>query len=910
MKPEQWREINLLFHSALEREPSQRAAFLDRACAGDESLRNEVEAFIAAHDEAGNFIEAPAFVVATEMLKDHEGQSLVGHSFGPYGIVAAIGAGGMGEVYLAEDSRLGRKVALKLLPSYFTMDEERVRRFQQEARAASALNHPNIITIHEIGQVEQRHFISTEFIDGETLSQHLDGRRMNVAEALDISTQIASALSAAHLAGIIHRDIKPENIMLRRDGIVKVVDFGIAKLSERGDPEEALDAEGVTKVLLKTEPGVVMGTAAYMSPEQARGKEVDARTDIFSLGAVIYEMLSGRVPFAGETAADIIAALIHKEPQQLSTLVPNIPAELQHIVSKTLRKDPDERYQTVKSLLVDLKALKQELDFSAKLERSVSPDRKDTAPKDSAQAAPGNTAMENVGTQAVTARTTSSAEYIVRTIKQSWRSFAAAMAVLLLAALGFGYWSYNHRSSTATQVESIAVLPFVNESGNPEVEYLSDGMTESLINSLSQLPKLSVKARSSVFRYKDKQVEPQQVAKELSVQAILNGRLVQRGDDLALYLSLVDAQSGNQLWGEQYNRKLIDLVSLQGEIARDVSSKLRLRLSGADKQKLAKNYTENTEAYQLYLKGRYHILKLKRSETQKGLEYFQQAIAIDPSYALAYVGLAEANRALTLTGELPATEYMPKAKAAGQRAIEIDDTLAEAHSALGMIISWYDWDWNEAEKQAKRALELNPNSSDGHLVYAHVLSHTGRHAAALTEAKRARELDPLNLRTSTLEALILLNAGQTDEALARLQKTLELDPNFWFAHVFASDAYIEKGLFAEAVAEARKARELSGSVSQPFSFLGYALAKSGKREEARAVLEELLKLSTERYVPPYYVALIHKGLGEHNEAIAWLERGYEQRDPRMVFLKSEQKWNDMHADPRFQDLLRRVGLKP
>jgi TolB-like protein/DNA-binding winged helix-turn-helix (wHTH) protein/Tfp pilus assembly protein PilF len=485
---------------------------------------------------------------------------------------------------------------------------------------------------------------------------------------------------------------------------------------------------------------------------------------------------------------------------------------------------------------------------------------------------------------------------------------ATAISVLMLAGIGVGYWFAFGGSADSAQIESIAVLPFVNESGNPEVEYLSDGMTESLINSLSRLPKLSVKARSSVFRYKGKEVEPQRIGAELAVEAILNGRVVQQGDELTLYLSLVDTKNGNQLWGEQYNRKLGDLVSLQGEIAHDVSSKLRARLSGADEKNLAKNFTENTEAYQLYLKGRYHTAKLKRSETQKAVSYFQQAIALDPAYALAYVGLAEANRALTLSGEMPSNEYMPKAKAAAQKAVEIDESLAEAHSALGMIIMWYDRDWKEAEKQSQRALELNPNSSDAHLVYAHLLSIIGKHVEALTEAKRARELDPVNLRTNALEAEFLINAGQPDEALARCQKIFELDPNFWFAHVWASSAYVDKGMFAEAVAEARKARELSPTTSHPYSFLGYALAKSGKRAEARALLEELLKLSAERYVPPYYVAMIYYGLDQREEAIAWLERGYEQRDLRMVFLKVERKWDNLRNDPRFQDLSRRVGL--
>jgi Tfp pilus assembly protein PilF len=417
-------------------------------------------------------------------------------------------------------------------------------------------------------------------------------------------------------------------------------------------------------------------------------------------------------------------------------------------------------------------------------------------------------------------------------------------------------------------------------------------------------------ARTTVFRYKGRDADPQKVGRELRVSAVLTGKVLQRGNDLIIQADLVNVADGSQLWGEQYNRKLTELVAVQNEIARDVSRTLRARLSGADEQKLTKDYTANVEAYQLYLKGRYHLLKLIPSEIQKGISYFQQAIEIDPNYALAYVGLANAYRTLTLTGEMPSTKFFPQAKAAVQKAIEIDDSLAEAHAEFCLIISWYDWDWNAAENQGKRALELNPNSADAHLAYGRLLCITGRHSEGLAEIKRARELDPLNLRINAVEGEFLINAGKTDEALARLQKTLELDPNFWFAHMFIASAYIEKGMFTEAVAEARKARELSGVGTQPIAFGAYALAKSGKRVAARAALEELVRSSTKRYVPPYHIAMIYNGLDERAETFAWLERGYEQREPRMSFLKVEPKWNNLHSDPRFQDLLRRVGFKP
>jgi DNA-binding winged helix-turn-helix (wHTH) protein/TolB-like protein/Tfp pilus assembly protein PilF len=483
-----------------------------------------------------------------------------------------------------------------------------------------------------------------------------------------------------------------------------------------------------------------------------------------------------------------------------------------------------------------------------------------------------------------------------------------ALAAVLFSTAGF--FAYRTLAIRDGEIESIAVLPFRNESGNADVEYLSDGMTETLINNLSRLPHLSVKARSTVFRYKDKDIEPQEVARDLSVQAVLSGRVVQRGGDLTLYLSLVDGRDGNQLWGEEYNRKHTDLVMLQAEIARDVSQKLRVRLSGADERKLTKNNGQNVEAYELYLRGRYHLLKTTRPEFQKAISSFEQAVEKDPAYALAYAGLADAYRSLAVAGETPSTEVMPAAKAAGQKALEIDDTLAEAHAILGYIIFWYDWDWAAAESHLKRALELDPNSAESHLFYAHLLSNLGRHVEALPMVRRARELDPLHLRINALEGQFLFHAGRTDEALNRLQKALELDSNYWPPHAFAVNVYVHKGMFAEAVAEGRKAVELSGDNTQPMAFLGYALGAWGKRAEARSLLQELLKSANDRYVSAYTIAMIYNGLGEHDEALAWLQRAYEQRNVRMTFLKVEPNWNSLRADSRFQDLIQRVGFAP
>lgn len=815
-----------------------------------------------------------------------------------YRILKKLGAGGMGEVYLAQDTLLDRKVAIKFLPPESFADERAKKRLIKEAQTAAKLDHPNICSIYEVAEEDGQSFVVMQYVEGETLASRIQCKSLELREALDVAVQVADALSQAHSRGIIHRDIKPANIMLSAHGQVKVMDFGMAKVIKE---KSLIQSEAETESLL-SEPGAIVGTVSYMSPEQVRGETLDGRSDIFGFGAVLYEMVSRIQPFAAESAAGIISAILTREPAPLARYSREVPAELERIVSKALQKDREERHQSAKDLMIDLKNLRDELVFEARLERTASPESANLPGVKTASGVAVATASHSE------TKTESNAEYIVGQITR--HKLGAAMVVAALMAVAAVSYYYFSVPDSEAAINSVAVLPFVNESGNADVEYLSDGMTESLINSLSQLPNLLVKARSSVFRYKGKEVESQQVASELSVQAILNGRLVLRGDDLALYLSLVDGRTGNQIWGEQYNRKLADLVSLQKEIALDVSHKLRARLAGADEQKVAKNYTENTEAHELYLKGRYHVYKLIPSGIQTGISHFEQAIRLDPNYALAYAGLSDAYRSLALSGEALPTEFLPKAKVAAQKAIEIDDHLAAAHTTLGVNIFWYDWDWSAAENQYKRALELNPNDADAHLFYAHLLSNTGRHEEALAEVKRARELDPLSPFVNALEGQFLLHAGRTDEALDRLQKTFELEPNFWMVHLFASNAYIEKGRYPEAIAEAHKASQLAAFQTVSVAVESYALAKSGKRDEARALLNELLKLSQKRFVPPYHIAFAYNGLGERDETLAWLARGIEQRDPKMAFLKVEPKWNNLRDDPRFQEVLRRVGFTP
>ena len=676
-----------------------------------------------------------------------------------YRIVSKIGAGGMGEVYLARDTHLERQVALKVLRAEIADDEERVRRFVQEAKAASALNHQNILTVYEIGHFENSRYIATELIKGETLRDRLRRGPLPLRETLDVALQVAAALNAAHEAGIVHRDIKPENIMLRDDGLAKVLDFGLAKLTEK--KSETISSEDVTRVHVKTSPGLVMGTVAYMSPEQARGKEIDSRSDIWSLGVVIYEMLTRRTPFAEETTSDAIAAILTRDPAPLET---ETPSELQRIIRKALQKKAAERYQTVKDFLLDVRNLKRELEFSEELERSQIPASARSSNVGASRLSENATGINRAAISAQNSppQQTSSAEYLVSQISGHKRGVAVGL-ISLLATIGLGYWLLANRAAPAKQIESIAVMPFVNESGNADVEYLSDGMTETLISSLSQLPNLNVKARSSVFRYKGKEIDLQKAAQELKVHAILTGRVMQRGDQLMLSLELVDTRTENAIWSEQYNRKQTDLVSLQSEIARDVSSKLRVKLSGTDERKLAKSYTANPEAYQLYLKGRFSWNKRTADGLKQAVEYCKQAIEKDPGYALAYSGLAETYVLFSPYSVALPKDSFPQAKAAALRALELDDSLAEAHAALGLYLTTFERDRSGAERELRRAIELNPNYATAHhWLGLEILAPSKRFDEALAELRRAEELDPLSSVIVTEVGGCLLYARRYD----------------------------------------------------------------------------------------------------------------------------------------------------
>jgi serine/threonine protein kinase/pimeloyl-ACP methyl ester carboxylesterase/Flp pilus assembly protein TadD len=825
-----------------------------------------------------------------------------------YSILSSLGAGGMGEVYLAEDTRLGRKVALKTLPSQFTNDKERLRRFQQEARAASALNHPNILTIHEIGADSGAHFIATEFVDGETLRAKLNRGRIKLDEALDVAQQTAFALTAAHGAAIVHRDIKPENIMVRHDGILKVLDFGLAKLLE-DHAREMIDHEAETRALVLTDPGRVLGTPAYMSPEQARGLDLDARTDIWSLGVVLYEMVAGRAPFRGETRSHTVVSILETEPAPLATFAPETPAELQRIVRKALTKDRDSRYQTARDLMIDLKTLRRDLDIQSEIRRSSGPDisATDSVANQKFAANDSDAALSEQATSLAEPRPTRSDG---PTPDGSIRyRIGALVAMLLLALAALGVWYYFHRQNTGPAIESIAVLPFVNESGNDDMEYLSDGISESLINSLSQLPGVKVIARSSSFQYKGKNANPQEVARALGVEAILTGRVLERGDNLLISVELVNARDSTQMWGEQYNRKLTDILVVQQEISREVSEKLRLKLTGAEQQRITKPYTESAEAYELFLKGRYSHGKSTEEGLKKAIEYYQQAINKDPNYALAYAEMGNAFEALGgVLGFASPVTIAPQGKAAIMKALMIDDTLADAHAALADFKLYFDWDWPDAEKGFRRALELDPNQWKAHAGYGTYLESLGRFDEAVAERERSRQLDPTSPIAIADVGYPSYYARRFDEALGRYRKAIELDPEFSWGHLWIGQVYVQQGKYGDAIAEIKKAIALSDGNVRDIATLGHAYGVAGQRSEALKIIAELQERARQKYVSPYFFALVYVGLGDKDQAFAQLDQAYQERHPYLILIKVEPVFDGLHSDPRFADLVRRIGV--